>query len=81
MGLAGGGIPGGQVIGKSDRISAEPVDCPVTPEDVWATMYHQLGIDWRQTYRVPREFEFKSVPEMVPILPRGMPIPELVGTG
>ncbi len=80
MGLAGGGIPGGQVIGKSDRISAAPIDSPVTPEDVWATMYHQLGIDWRQTYRVPREFEFKSVPEMVPILPRGMPIPELVGT-
>ena len=81
MGLAGGGIPGGQVIGQSDRISAEPVERPVTPEDVWATMYHQLGIDWRRTYQVPREFEFKSVPQMVPILPRGLPIPELVGTG
>ena len=80
MGLAGGGISGGQVIGKSDRISAEPVERPLTPEDVWATMYHQLGIDWRRTYRVPREFEFKSVPAMVPILPRGMPIRELVAT-
>ena len=48
MGLAGGGIPGGQVIGKSDRISAEPVERPITPEDVWATMYHQLGIDANQ---------------------------------
>ena len=81
MGLAGGGIPGGQVIGKSDRISAEPVERPITPEDVWATMYHQLGIDWRRTYHVPRDFEFKSVPQKVPILPRGLPISELVDTG
>ena len=81
MGLAGGGIPGGQVIGASDKLSSEPAQRPLTPEDVWATMYHQLGIDWRRTYPVPREFEFKSVPERVPILPRGMPIAELVGNG
>jgi hypothetical protein len=43
--FAGGGIRGGQVIGSSDRIGAEPKDRPVTPEHVAATIYHALGID------------------------------------
>ena len=42
--LAGGGIQGGQVYGKSDKQSAHPVDQPVAPEDLHATMYHALGI-------------------------------------
>ncbi|MAV36276.1 MAG: hypothetical protein CMJ59_12560 [Planctomycetaceae bacterium] len=78
MGLAGGGVPGGQVIGQSDAHSAQPVDRALTPEDVWTTMYHHLGIDWRRSYQVPSGFEFKSVPPMVPILPRGTPIAELI---
>jgi hypothetical protein len=42
--FAGGGIRGGQVYGKSDRIAAYPTENPVSPEDVLATMYHALGI-------------------------------------
>jgi hypothetical protein len=42
--FAGGGIRGGQVFGKSDRIAAYPTENPVSPEDVLATMYHALGI-------------------------------------
>jgi hypothetical protein len=42
--LAGGGIQGGQVYGKSDKQSAYPTDRPVAPEDLHATMYHALGI-------------------------------------
>src|SRR5262249_13996551 len=42
--FAGGGIRGGQVIGASDRIGAEPVDRPVTPAEVVATVYQLLGI-------------------------------------
>ena len=42
--LAGGGIQGGQVYGKSDNQSAHPIEKPVAPEDLHATMYHALGI-------------------------------------
>ena len=43
--LAGGGIRGGQVYGSSDRIGAYPTSCPVTPQDLTATLYHCLGVD------------------------------------
>lgn len=43
--LAGGGIRGGAVYGASDRYAAEPADLPVSPADLVATIYHQLGID------------------------------------
>ncbi len=43
--FAGGGVRGGQVIGASDAIGAEPRDRPVTPAEVAATIYQALGID------------------------------------
>ena len=43
--LAGAGIPGGQVIGASDRLGATPEDRPVRPPDLAATIFHLLGID------------------------------------
>jgi Protein of unknown function (DUF1501) len=43
--LAGAGVPGGLVVGASDRIAAYPARDPVTPEDLAATVYHLLGID------------------------------------
>jgi hypothetical protein len=43
--LAGGGIRGGQVIGASDRLGAEPRDQPMTPGDLAATVQRTLGID------------------------------------
>jgi len=43
--LAGAGIRGGTVYGRSDRQAAYPVDRPVSPEDLAATIYHALGID------------------------------------
>jgi hypothetical protein len=42
--LAGGGVPGGQVIGSTDRVGAYPKDRPVTPSDLAATVYHSLGL-------------------------------------
>jgi hypothetical protein len=38
-------VPGGLIVGASDRIAAYPVRDPVTPEDLAATIYHLLGID------------------------------------
>ncbi len=42
--LAGGGIKGGQVIGKSDRQGGLPADNPVHVTDLFATMYRALGV-------------------------------------
>ncbi|MGH7139407.1 MAG: DUF1501 domain-containing protein [Pirellulales bacterium] len=42
--LAGGGVRGGQVYGRSDRIGAFPLDFPCGPADLHATIFHALGI-------------------------------------
>ncbi|MBM3835779.1 MAG: DUF1501 domain-containing protein [Verrucomicrobia bacterium] len=43
--FAGGGVKGGRVVGKSDDIGAYPVERPVKPSEVVATVYHSLGLD------------------------------------
>jgi hypothetical protein len=43
--LAGGGIKTGQVIGATDRLGGEAVSRPVAFGEVFATLYHNLGID------------------------------------
>jgi hypothetical protein len=43
--LAGGGMKVGQVIGATDRLGGEPSERPVTFGEVFATLYHNLGID------------------------------------
>ena len=48
--VAGAGVPGGQVIGASDPMGAEPVDRPVSIEDLGATIYRKLGIDTHKEY-------------------------------
>ncbi|MDP6466674.1 MAG: DUF1501 domain-containing protein [Pirellulaceae bacterium] len=42
--LAGGGMRGGQVIGATDRTASAAVARPVTYQDVFATLYRNLGI-------------------------------------
>ncbi|PYV10174.1 MAG: hypothetical protein DMG07_21610 [Acidobacteria bacterium] len=49
--LAGGGVLGGQVIGKTDAMGELPVDAPVTPEDFSRTLYTLLGVDPDQTFK------------------------------
>jgi uncharacterized protein (DUF1501 family) len=43
--MAGAGVPGGQMYGKSDKIASEPIEDAVSPSDVTATIYHLLGLD------------------------------------
>jgi hypothetical protein len=43
--LAGGGIRAGQTIGATNRLGEHAVDRPVHFEEVFATLYHNLGID------------------------------------
>ena len=41
----GGGVRGGQVIGKTDAAAAYPTTAPHRPDDLGATVYHLLGVD------------------------------------
>jgi uncharacterized protein (DUF1501 family) len=43
--LCGGGIRGGLVLGTTDRWAGEVTGGAVTFQDVFATVYHQLGLD------------------------------------
>lgn len=46
--LAGGGMRTGQVIGATDKIAAVPIERPIHPQEVLATLYHNLGVDLNQ---------------------------------
>lgn len=43
--LAGGGMKHGQVIGATDKLGGEATERPVRFGEVFATLYHNLGID------------------------------------
>ncbi len=47
--LAGGGMRTGQVIGQTDRIAGSAISRPVTYQEVFATLYRNLGIDAAKT--------------------------------
>jgi hypothetical protein len=49
--LAGGKMPGGRVLGKSDRIAAYPADDPYTPQDLAASVLAALGVKPHQEVR------------------------------
>jgi hypothetical protein len=42
--IAGGGVQGGQVIGRSDERAERPDEKPKGPEDLSATIHHLMGI-------------------------------------
>lgn len=69
--LCGGGMRTGQVIGSTDRLGERPKDRPLTPNDLWATMYRHLGIDPDLAFP-----DHNGRP--MPILPFGEPIRELL---
>jgi hypothetical protein len=46
---AGGGIRTGQIIGATDKRGEDVVERRVGPQDFLATIYHHLGIDYRNT--------------------------------
>jgi hypothetical protein len=47
--LAGGGMKTGQVIGATDKVAGEAVARPVRWGELFATLYHNLGIDSHRT--------------------------------
>ncbi|MFO0797817.1 MAG: DUF1501 domain-containing protein [Gemmataceae bacterium] len=42
--VAGGGVQGGRVVGRSDATGSEPTDRPVTPPELVATVFHAMGV-------------------------------------
>ena len=42
--VAGGGVKGGRVIGRSDRTGSEPADRPVSPQELVSSIFHALGV-------------------------------------
>ncbi len=69
--VSGGGMRTGQVIGSTNAKGEHPKDRPLTPNDLWATMFQHLGIDIEHSF--PDHFG-----RPMPILPHGEPIRELV---
>lgn len=43
--VAGTGVRGGLLLGKSDKDAAWPMERPISPEDLGATIYEALGVD------------------------------------
>jgi hypothetical protein len=50
--MAGGGVPGGIVVGASDKHGAQPADHPVSPPQFAATIYRLLGFNLTTDPRV-----------------------------
>jgi len=51
--MAGGGIKGGQVIGKTDDGGAEVIERPISAQEFHATVCQSLGLDPRKQYETP----------------------------
>jgi hypothetical protein len=69
--VAGGGLASGVVVGRTNDKAERPADRPLKPADLLATVFHQLGIDPRQTFN-------DHTGRPVPMLDEGQPITELV---
>ena len=61
--MAGGGVRGGQVLGKTDEFGWNPIEDPVHINDFHATMLHLFGLEHRGlTYRFQgRDFRLTDV--------------------
>jgi uncharacterized protein (DUF1501 family) len=68
--LAGGGLRGGQVIGATNDKAEHPVERPLKPGDLLATIYRYLGIDPTLAFR-------DHAGRPIPILDEGKAIHEV----
>lgn len=71
--MAGGGMRTEQIVGSTNSKGEHPADRPLTPNDLWATVYRHLGINYESSF--PDLFG-----RPMPILPFGDPITELLRT-
>ena len=69
--VSGGGLQMGQVIGSTNARGEEPKDRPLSPNDLWATIFRHLNVDPHQNL-----LDHRGRP--MPMLPHGSPIRELI---
>ncbi|GIW95142.1 MAG: hypothetical protein KatS3mg110_3183 [Pirellulaceae bacterium] len=69
--VAGGRMRTGQVVGATNARGEYPKERPLTPNDLWATMFRHLGIDIHHTFP-------DHAGRPMPILPYGQVISELL---
>ena len=70
--LGGGGMQGGQVIGKSDDKGQGPANDAITPDDVAASFYRSMGVDYTKEYH-------SNTGRPITIVRNGSPIKPLFG--
>ncbi len=71
--VAGGGMRTGQIVGATNSKGEHPIERVLSPNDLWATVYRHLGIDYQASIN-----DLSGRP--LPILPFGEPIQELLPT-
>ena len=69
--VSGGGMRTGQIVGATNARGEHPVDRQLSPNDLWATVYRHLGIDYTES-----TLDLQGRP--MPILPFGAPIEEIL---
>ena len=72
MAMAGAGVRGGQVIGKTDNGGNAITDRPVSVEDLFCTIFHALKID-------PRHENFSSIGRPIKLVETGEVVQEVFG--
>ena len=71
--LAGGGMKTGQVIGASDKQAGNATRRPVTHQEIFATLYRNVGLDLSKV----REFDPNGRPQY-PVEPDTQPMREVI---
>ncbi len=66
--LAGCGFPGGQVLGATDPHGTAPIDRPIHPAELVATIYAALGIDPKSELTLSDGSQWPLVPEANPLI-------------
>jgi uncharacterized protein (DUF1501 family) len=69
--MAGGGLRGGVVVGQTNARAEHPIDRPLQPHDILATVYHVMGVDTSVSFP-------DHAGRPIPILSAGEPIRELI---
>ncbi|MGI9473246.1 MAG: DUF1501 domain-containing protein [Rubripirellula sp.] len=68
--MAGGGVPGGAILGATDREAGRVLQRPITYADVIATLYRKIGID-------PQAVIHDQTGRPHVLMADGAPVPEL----
>jgi uncharacterized protein (DUF1501 family) len=69
--LVGAGVKPGFILGTSDALGELPKERPISIQDMYATMYHLLGIDYTKSY-------LNEANRPVPMIGYGEPIEEIL---